>query len=148
MTTTIDAQLDKYPSSAGFGELLRAARKQADMSAASIGRLLEMSGQYIGDVERGVRAALSVTAINTLAACLGFNPRPLLRASIRERRALELELEASHDVLAVLDVKTSGLACTRLELAVELAASWPQICAANSSEEQSKILGSIRRKMS
>ncbi len=145
---TIDELLDELPSTAGFGELLKAARKQADLSAVSVGRLLEVSGQYIGDVERGDRAPLSVTAINVLGSCLGFNPRPLLRASIRERRALELELDASHDVLALLSDVATDLTFDRLDLAVELAASWPELCAAKSSEEQSRLLRSIRRKLS
>jgi transcriptional regulator with XRE-family HTH domain len=74
-----------------FGDLLRAARKQAGKSMRDLALHLEVSIVFISDVERGNRAPLKPERIMSAAEFLGVNPEPFLLAAAKNKGSFELD---------------------------------------------------------
>lgn len=61
-----------------FGEMVRARRKALDMSQEKLAEKAELHHNYVGEIERGEKAA-TIDTIVKIAKALGVRARDLLR---------------------------------------------------------------------
>lgn len=59
-----------------LGERLRTARKRKELSQERLGNLSDLSGKFIGEVERGIKS-ISVDSLYRVATALGVPLRAL-----------------------------------------------------------------------
>lgn len=89
-----------------YGQLLRDARRARQWTLEKLASALETkwSVTYLGEVERGSRAPLDVTATQDLTQALGLQPHVLLDARARyyEQSTLQLGLRPDQDEAALM----------------------------------------------
>ena len=91
-----------------IGEQVRLAREQADLTQEQLAERLEVSPQYVSDLERGV-VGPSIATLKKLCGCLAVTSDRLLFGT------------ESADRGAVLSAVCSGLTDRQFELLLEIA---------------------------
>ena len=94
-----------------FGEALRRARQDAEMTLGDVARLLDVSVVYVSDVERGNRRPFSNERILKVARLLKADPAPLIAAADVEKGVIEYAISKAKPLEArVVGDLVSGLA--------------------------------------
>lgn len=75
-----------------FADLLRELRVKRRVGLRALSQAVGLSPVYLSDLERGHRRPPAPAVIGRIAAGLGVDPRPLLRAALAERESIELPL--------------------------------------------------------
>lgn len=94
-----------------FGEVLRRARQDAEMTLGNVAKLLGVSVVYVSDVERGNRKPFSNERILKVASFLNTDPAPLIAAADVEKGVIEYDITKAKPLEAtVVGDLVSGLA--------------------------------------
>lgn len=85
-----------------FGELLSAARVARRWTRGQLAKKANYTDTHIRDLELGARAAPCADQVMALCAVLAINDVPMLRASIKRRKGVELTVAEEQVATAAL----------------------------------------------
>lgn len=102
-----------------FGEEVRSARTNQEVSLRKVADALGFAPAYISDIERGNRNPPAPAKVRLWASLIGLDPDELLRVAAMDRSTVELPIDGDP---------------RRGELAFALAREWPQMTHAQQDE--------------